>query len=213
VLRGRPFAFREGLAIWPSTFFLFVLSAAAVGPSFLLLTTTLVEKLTGRRLVREEVYRTLAKTSGVLLGAYVLLKCVDTLIWLNATSQRAGFAPSQYYSWPGFGTWILFLEIVVFGLVPAYMLVRPALRGQAGWRVTAALLACAGIALNRYVLTIQTLALPTLPFDEVLTYAPSWQETGAFAAVIAYGVVVYSFSFRYLTLFPQERELLVEGKE
>jgi HAMP domain-containing protein len=35
VLRGRPFAFREGLAVWPSTFFLFILSAAAVGPSFL----------------------------------------------------------------------------------------------------------------------------------------------------------------------------------
>ena len=26
VLRGRPFAFREGLAVWPSTFFLFILS-------------------------------------------------------------------------------------------------------------------------------------------------------------------------------------------
>ena len=52
VLRGRPFAFREGLAIWPSTFFLFILSAAAVGPSFVLLTTWLVEKISGKRLVR-----------------------------------------------------------------------------------------------------------------------------------------------------------------
>src|SRR6266576_1537465 len=33
VLRGRPFAFREGLAVWPSTFFLFILSAAAVALS------------------------------------------------------------------------------------------------------------------------------------------------------------------------------------
>ena len=45
VLRGRPFAFREGLGIWPSTFFLFILSAAAVGPSFVLLTTWIVQKL------------------------------------------------------------------------------------------------------------------------------------------------------------------------
>ena len=36
VLQGRPFAFREALAVWPSTFFLFILSAAAVGPSFVL---------------------------------------------------------------------------------------------------------------------------------------------------------------------------------
>jgi molybdopterin-containing oxidoreductase family membrane subunit len=49
--------------------------------------------------------------------------------------------------------------------------------------------------------------LPTLPFDRFLTYFPSWQEFGTFLAVIAYGVLLYSFSFRYLSLFPQEREL------
>jgi molybdopterin-containing oxidoreductase family membrane subunit len=38
-------------------------------------------------------------------------------------------------------------------------------------------------------------------------YSPSWQEVATFLAVIAYGVILYSLSFRYLTLFPQEREL------
>ena len=56
-------------------------------------------------------------------------------------------------------------------------------------------------------MTIQTLALPTLPFDRFLTYRPSWQEVATFLAVVAYGVLVYSFSFRYLTLFPQEKDL------
>jgi molybdopterin-containing oxidoreductase family membrane subunit len=56
-------------------------------------------------------------------------------------------------------------------------------------------------------MTIQTLALPTLPFDAFLSYVPSWQEVATFLAVLAYGMLVYSFSFRYLTLFPQEREL------
>jgi molybdopterin-containing oxidoreductase family membrane subunit len=51
------------------------------------------------------------------------------------------------------------------------------------------------------------LALPTLPFDPFLSYTPSWQEIGTFLAVLAYGVLVYSYSFRYLTLFPDEREL------
>jgi Ni/Fe-hydrogenase subunit HybB-like protein len=36
---------------------------------------------------------------------------------------------------------------------------------------------------------------------------PSWQETASFLGVVAYGVIVYSLSFRYLTLFPEEREL------
>ena len=51
VLRGRPFAFREGFFIWPSTFFLFILSAIATGPSFLMLVVGVVETVTGRRLV------------------------------------------------------------------------------------------------------------------------------------------------------------------
>ena len=55
--------------------------------------------------------------------------------------------------------------------------------------------------------TIQTLALPTLKFEAFMTYWPSWQEFATFLFVIAYGVILYSLSFRYLRLFPQERDL------
>ncbi|MEI9976823.1 MAG: menaquinone reductase integral membrane subunit QrcD [Ignavibacteriota bacterium] len=207
VLRGRPFAFREGLAVWPSTFFLFILSAAAVGPSFILLTTWLVEKLSRKRLVKPEVLQLLGRISGSLLAVYVLAKSIDTLIWINRTSPETGFQAWQYYSWKPFGSWILVAEIGLFGLVPALILLAPKLRQRTGWLVSGALLACLGVALNRFVLTVQTLALPTLSFDRFLSYTPSWQETGTFLAVVAYGVLVYSFSFRYFQLFPQEREL------
>ena len=213
VLRGRPFAFREGLAVWPSTFFLFILSAAAVGPSFILLTTWLVEKISKKRLVRPEVPRLLGRISGLLLAVYVLAKTVDTLVWINRTSPGSGFPAAEYYSWRPFGTWILFAEIVVFGLVPALILLTPKLRARTGWLVSAAAMACLGVALNRYVQTVQTLALPTLSFDKFLSYSPSWQETGTFLAVVAYGVLVYSFSFRYFQLFPEERELKAQVKQ
>ena len=199
VLRGRPFAFREGFALWPSTFFLFVLSAAAVGPSFIIGTTWLVSKITGKRLVRDEVYKLMARISGWLLIAYVLLKAVDTLIWINSTSPRAGFEAYNFYMQPTFGSWILFTEVILLGLVPALLLIRGRLIGVP--------LACAGIVLNRFVLTIQTLALPTLPFDPFLSYWPSWQENATFLGVVAYGVIVYSISYRYFVLFPQEKEL------
>jgi menaquinone reductase, integral membrane subunit len=207
VLRGRPFAFREGFLVWPSTFFLFIISAAAVGPSFIVLTTSLVEKLSGKRLVRDNVFDLLGRISGLLLSVYVLAKALDTLIWINRTSPGRGFAASQFYNWKPFGTWILFAEIVVFGLLPALVLLAPRLRAQRAWLISAAAMACAGVALNRYIQTVQTLALPTLPFDPFLSYTPSWQEIGTFLAVLAYGVLVYSYSFRYLTLFPEEREL------
>jgi Ni/Fe-hydrogenase subunit HybB-like protein len=57
--------------------------------------------------------------------------------------------------------------------------------------------------------TVQTLALPTLPFDQFLSYTPSWQEVGTFVMVVAYAVLVYSFSFRYFNVFPEERELRI----
>jgi len=201
VLRGRPFAFRNGFLIWPSTFFLFILSAIASGPSFLMLITATVEKITGKRLVAEDVLRRLGFISGALLGVYVAAKSIDTLVWLNFTSRAEGFAPWQFYSYKPFGTPILFFEIVIFGLVPAFLLTFRATARHRSLLLTAAAMTCMGILLNRFVLTVQTLALPTLPFDEFLQYTPSWQEVASFGAVIAYGVIVYSLSYRYLPLF------------
>jgi len=207
VLRGRPFAFREGIGIWPSTFFLFILSAVAAGPSFILLTTWIVSKLSKKELVKREVLSLLGRISGILLMIYVLFKSIDTLIWINRTAPATGFHPFEFYTWEPFGTWLLFAEIVVCGLVPAIILLNKERRERTGWLVSAAFLVCAGVMLNRFVFTIQTLALPTLPFDRFMTYVPSWQETATFLAVVAYGVLIYSISFRYLPLFPQEKEL------
>ena len=92
---------------------------------------------------------------------------------------------------------------MLFGLLPALILLTPQMRARTRLAGAAAALACCGVALNRFVQTIQTLALPTLSFDPFLSYTPSWQEAGTFLAVVAYGVLVYSFSFRYFQLFPR----------
>ncbi|MGB7848625.1 MAG: NrfD/PsrC family molybdoenzyme membrane anchor subunit [Candidatus Acidiferrum sp.] len=205
VLRGRPFAFRQGFAIWPSTFFLFILSAIAVGPSFLLLVTTAAEALTKRQLVEPSVFRKLGFISGVLLGTYVAAKAIDTLVWLNVTSPAVGFAPWDFYAYKPFGSALLFAEIVPLGLLPAFLLCVPLTARKRGWLVCGAVLACGGVLLNRFVLTVQTLALPTLPFDDFLQYIPSWQEVASFGGVIAYGVIVYSLSYRYLPLFAKAK--------
>ena len=201
VLRGRPFAFRQGFAIWPSTFFLFILSAIAVGPSFLILVTAMAETLTGRQLVPPNVLRKLGLISGILLGIYVAAKAIDTLVWLNITSPAVGFGLGDFYAYKHFGPALLFMEIVPLGLLPAILLTVRLTAKKRGLLLCGAVLACAGVLLNRFLLTVQTLALPTLPFDEFLQYVPSWQEVATFAGVIAYGVIVYSLSYRYLPLF------------
>jgi molybdopterin-containing oxidoreductase family membrane subunit len=176
----------------------------AAGPSFLLLITTLVEKVTRRNLVALDVLRKLGRISGVLAAVYVAAKSIDTLAWLNVTSPSLGAAPWEHYTYEPFGTWLMLAEIVLLGLVPAALLLHPRTASRRGWLLFAAGLICAGVLLNRFIFTIQTLALPTLPFDQFVSYIPSWQEVASFGAVIAYGVIVYSLSYRYLPLFPKE---------
>src|SRR5208337_1725193 len=158
------------------------------------------------RLVPPELFRRLGFISGVLLGIYVAAKSIDTLIWLNFTSPSVGFAPWQYYSYKPFGLPILFAEIVVFGLLPAFLLTYRRSAQRRGLLLSAAALACAGVLLNRFVLTVQTLALPTLAFDEFLHYTPSWQEVASFGGVLGYGVIVYSLSYRYLPCLHSQKE-------
>ena len=67
----------------------------------------------------------------MLLSVYVLAKTVDTLIWINSTSPARGLpGRSSIYAWRPFGTWILFAEIVLFGLLPALILLTPRLRAR-----------------------------------------------------------------------------------
>lgn len=207
VLNGRPFAFREGVGIWPSTFFLFILSAIAAGPSFIMLIVMTVSRLSGKRLVDRFIYSRLGRISGVLMAAYALAKLADTVVWILVTLPGLGFDAAEFYRHELFGIWVLFLELTVFGLLPATILLNRRRLENTRWLVAGAVLTCLGVSFNRFVFTLQTLSVPTMSFDRFMIYWPSWQEWAIVAGVVAYGVLLYSFSFRYLNLFPREREL------
>ncbi len=76
-----------------------------------------------------------------------------------------------------------------------------------GWLALACLLSCTGVVFNRFIFTVVSLALPVMPFDRFVTYWPSWQEWAPTIAVLAYGALIISLSYRYLPVFPQEKEL------
>jgi hypothetical protein len=67
--------------------------------------------------------------------------------------------------------------------------------------------ACIGVSLNRWVMVLQTMAVPVLSFDTWAMYIPSWQEVATTILPLAYGVILIMISYRYLPIFPQEREL------
>lgn len=206
VMFGRPFAFREGFFIWPWTFFLFIASAIATGPAFTVLITSLTQKVTGRKLVKPEVLSLLGKISGSLLIVYLILKLADTIYWAAVDLPARGLHYMDQYQGP-YGFWLVVAELGIFGIVPAMMLMSARLRMRPGWLTLACLLSCTGVVFNRFVFTVVSLALPVMPFDRFATYWPSWQEWAPTIAVLAYGALIISLSYRYLPVFPQEKEL------
>ena len=207
VLAGRAFAFREGLFIWPWTFFLFVLSAAGAGLLFTLLITALTEKITGRRLATDNLKQYLGKTGGLILAVYVVCKALDTWVWAGNLLPEHGYAFSEMFNGILYGEWLLGMEIIVCGALPCLVLLLPSLRRRTILLYFAATLACLGLFINRYVQTVQNLAVPSLTFDAWPAYLPNWVELAPCAAAVAYGVIVISLGYRYLPLFP------VEGKD
>ena len=208
VLFGRPFAFREGLFIWPWTFFLFTWSAAAYGPCFTITLLKILEKISGKKLVKDNVVDLLAKISGFMMGSYILAKIIDTMYWAQVTVPSMGQSFMQFYSNNGFyGIWIVFMEIVVGGVIPAVILLVPQLRKNIKLLTLAAVLAVIGVSINRWVMVLQVMAVPILPFDTWALYYPSWQEVATTLLPVAYGIILVSISYRYLPVFPQEMEL------
>ena len=208
VLFGRPFAFREGIFVWPWTFFLFTWSAAAYGPCFSILVTKIIEKASGKKLVKDNVINLLAKISGWMIATYIIAKIADTIYWALVTAPSKGLAFIDFYSNnPFYGVWILILEIVICGVVPAIILLTPRLRNNPFLFMTAIILGVIGVSLNRWVMVLQVMAAPVLTFENWFMYFPSWQEIATTILPVAYGVIMVAVSFRYMPVFPQEQEL------
>lgn len=206
VLFGRPFAFREGFFIWPWTFFLFILSAIASGPLFTVLICTIIEKISGRKLVSYHVKDLMGKISGILLCIYIFFKIIDTYAWATGVLPKMGFTFDEMFN-NVYGKWLLWTEILICGIIPAIMLIIPHIRKIPALLYIAGILTCSGIIINRFVFTVQTLAIPVIPFDKWYTYIPNWTEWATSAMVVAYGAIIISLSYRYLPLFPQEKYL------
>ena len=122
VLFGRPYILRDGFFIWPWTFFLYILSAVGSGPMFTVLVCTFMEKLTGRRLVSWDVKQLMGKIAGTMFTIYMVFKLADTAGWVMDILPRSGMTFDQMFHGWIYGKWLLFAELVVCGVLPAYLL-------------------------------------------------------------------------------------------
>ncbi|MBN1849538.1 MAG: polysulfide reductase NrfD [Deltaproteobacteria bacterium] len=211
VMYARPFAARAGFYVWPWTFFLFILSAIAAGPCFTILCTKLTEAITRKKLVPSSAIQLLAKISGWLLALYMVLKIADTLGWIYGVVPKAGQQFMDFFREGPYGLWLLVFEIIILGIIPMIILLIPKTRQHSGWLIAACLMTCTGIVLNRFMFIVVNLAIPVMPFDKFWSYLPTWQEWGLSMAVVGYGMLLFSLSYRYLPLFPKETELNTVG--
>ena len=207
VMYARPFAARYMFSIWPTTFFLFIISAIASGPCLTVMIATLLEKLGRKRLVKDEAKQLLAKVAARVLLAYIILKIVDTAYWTWGVASESGFHLGDFYRDGPYGWWTLILEVGVFGIIPAIILNIKAAREHEGWLMLGCFMNCVGIVLNRFVVTIVTLAIPVLPFEKFIGFMPTWQEWCIAVAIIGYAGLVITLAYRYLPVFPDEKEL------
>ncbi len=46
-----------------------------------------------------------------------------------------------------------------------------------------------------------------MSFDTWALYIPSWQEVATTVLPVAYGIILIAITYRYLPVFPQEKEL------
>lgn len=206
VLYGRPFAFREGFLVWPWTFFLFILSAIAVGPTFTILITWITEKCARKRLVKRNVIDILAKISGRLLVVYLVLKTIDTIYWI-ALADKVGAPVSSFYANQPYGYWVLVMELGILGVIPAIILLNKRARQNENLLILACILNCAGIFMNRWIMVVQSLAVPVMSFDKFISYHPNWVEYASTLLYLWIGAIFISITYRYLPIFPQEKEL------
>ena len=209
VMYARPFGFREGVFVWPWTFFLFTWSAAACGPCFTILITKITETVARKKLVKDNVIDLLAKISGWMIATYITAKIIDTIYWATVTAPSKGFSFMDFYSNnPGsaYGLWILILEIGC-GVIPAAILITSKGRKNQAALWLAVILAVVGVSINRWVMVLQVLAAPVLTFEGWVPYFPSWQEIATTLLPVALGITMVALSYRYLPVFPQEQEL------
>jgi len=182
VLFGRPFAFREGILIWPWTFFLTILI------------TKITETVTRKKLVKDSAIELLAKISGWMLLTYSIAKTADTWYWATVTVPSLGQTLMDFYSNnPLYGIWILILEIVICGFVPATILITKKGRKNSLALLVAITLATIGVCINRWVMVLQVMAVPVLTFESWFMYFPSYFRLHTVLSSSQFHTVIYRY--------------------
>lgn len=207
---GATYGVLSGRAIWfkPSMPVMFILSAVAGGVSLTLLATILTSLLTHRTLISNKLKGEVARFAGFTLVAYLYLK-----IWDWAATSYYSHAPGtataleRLQATTPYTQTFWWIEMVLGGLIPAIILLYPALRRNDRTLAIGLGLVVAAVVINRWNVTLSGLVVPPSWSPGVLggvvaaTYFPTWTEVAVASGVLGYGLLAFTLGVKYLPIF------------
>lgn len=207
---GATYGVLSGRAIWfkPSMPVMFILSAVAGGVSLTLLATILTSLLTHRKLISNKLKGEVARFAGFTLVAYLYLK-----IWDWAATSYYSHAPGtataleRLQATTPYTQTFWWIEMVLGGLIPAIILLYPALRRNDRTLAIGLGLVVAAVVINRWNVTLSGLVVPPSWSPGVLggvvaaTYFPTWTEVAVASGVLGYGLLAFTLGVKYLPIF------------
>jgi Ni/Fe-hydrogenase subunit HybB-like protein len=205
VLVARPVWFKPSLPV------MFILSAVAAGATFTLGVTVFYENIVRKRQISFMLRNRVAAFAGLMMMAYLYLKLWDFLAtsYYSHLPERAE-ANSLLQTATPYGLTFWWIEVIVGALIPAMIMILPRLRHQDIWVVVAAILAMAGVIVNRWNVTLSGLVVPmdwspgVAELFPVRQYTPALVEWGVALGVMGYALLMLTLGLKYLPLFPKE---------
>lgn len=196
VVVGRAALFRPTMPL------LFIVSAVAAGIAFSVHVTLIVEWLSGRLLVPDKVLFQAGQLAGAILLIYLYMRFWDT------TAGNYGYVPgrTEAFTTLSAGTFALTFwtwEILLGGLLAAYLLIRARFRNSIMMLLIGSGLTAFGLVFNRYHTTLLAFTEPLSrnpPLTDPLIspYTPAWTEWASAFMILAILAMIFSLGMRYL---------------
>ena len=195
VIKARPFWFKPEMSV------LFMLSAIVGGISLTLFASMLASRLTGKAKINDALIERVAHFVGYLLIGYFYFRAWDALSTTYTYDPGRTEGLQLLTRGPlAFNFWIV--EMLLGMIIPMILLLYKPTRMNRFWRMVALLLVAVGVVAFRWDTNI-TGFLVVMPYVAgqaiaYTSYRPSWIEIMTGAAIIAYGLTVFSLGVRYL---------------
>ena len=208
---GATYGVLSGRAIWfkPSLPVMFIISAIAGGISMTLLLSLIVGKLNNRRVIPRDLQMALSRIIAYTLLAYMYIKLWD---WAATSyySQASGAADAlmRLQATTPYTQTFWWLEIVLGGLVPAFILLyRPSCQNDRMAMIALALIVM-GVVINRWNVTLSGLIAPPqwspgiIGNVVVASYLPSLPEIAVAIGIAGYALIGFSLGVKHLPIYP-----------